>query len=218
MSLIATFFTALMLSIGHCIGMCGGFVLAYNLKLKNKSFFYSFNAILIYQISRIFTYSVLGAIFGAFGAIFMFNHTAKGFLFFFIGIFMVILGIALITRGKLLEIFEKSKIWDKFGTKIFQKASNSKFSGVLLGVLNGLFPCGIVYTFLAAAMMSKSAIDGALILFVFGLGSLPMMIFFANGANFLSVKFKKIMLIISSILIIAYGIYHSFLGYLEILK
>ncbi len=218
MNLIATFFTAFMLSLGHCVGMCGGFVLAYNLKLKNKNLVGIFFAIFFYHMTRIFTYSILGAIFGAFGAIFMFNNKAKGFLFFCIGIFMVILGVALIVRGNLLEFFEKSKIWDKFGIRMFKKSLNSKFGPIFLGILNGLLPCGIVYTFLAAAIMSKSALNGALILFVFGLGTLPVMLFLANGTNFLSSKFKQNMILISAILIIIYGVYHSFLGYLEILR
>ena len=73
---------ALMLSLTHCLGMCGGFVLAYNAKLSKKNpkiaFFYSFS----YQISRVFAYICLGALGGYFGSFFKISVRAEAFLHF----------------------------------------------------------------------------------------------------------------------------------------
>ena len=206
---------AFMLSFSHCLGMCGGFVIAYNTKLANKPKSLAFLYSLTYQISRIFAYVVLGGVAGYFGSFFKITRQMQGYFYFAIGVIMVVLGFALLMRGKILAFIENDKIWQKFFAKPMKKAISSKSyaSFVLLGFLNGLLPCGVVYTFLTYAIRAQSAWQGAIIMLIFGISTLPVLMSFSAVTNLLNIKFKNIMLTISVILIIIFGIYNAYLGF-----
>lgn len=207
---------ALMLSLTHCLGMCGGFVLAYNAKLSKKNpkiaFFYSFS----YQISRVFAYICLGALGGYFGSFFKISVRAEAFLHFFLGLFLAFLGVALLMRGKILAFIENDKIYQKFLAKplkyAFSKDSYTSF--LLLGFLNGLLPCGVVYTFLAMAIMSSSLIKGAIIMAIFGIFTMPLLLSFSFVLNLLNLKYKSAIFTLSAVFIIVFGIYNSYLGFI----
>ncbi|CZE48970.1 sulfite exporter TauE/SafE family protein [Campylobacter geochelonis] len=206
---------AFFVSFGHCLGMCGGFVMAYSVKLAKKSKFEAFYYSLSFHISRVFAYVLLGFIAGYFGSIFAFSSQIMGYVKFAIGLFLVVLGVALIKRGELLKFIENDKIWKKFFAKPtkFAMQESSFGSFVLLGFLNGFLPCGVVYTFLAMAIMSGSAIKGAFIMVIFGISTIPSMLGLSFVTNLLNLKLKQIMLYISAILIIAFGIYNAYLGF-----
>ena len=89
-------------SFGHCIGMCGGIVLAYStIKIEPKSSKVSkTSAHLLYSFGRVFTYSILGAIFGALGGVVTFSNTANGTLLIVAGIAMVLAGLSLMGKIK----------------------------------------------------------------------------------------------------------------------
>ena len=207
---------AVLMSFGHCLGMCGGFVIAYNTKLTKKTKFQAFIYALSYHLSRVFAYISLGILGGFFGSFFKFSQKGIGFLHFFIGILLVIFGIALLKRGALLKFIENDKIWSKFLAKPtkFAMQSSSYFSFCLLGFLNGLLPCGVVYTALAMAIMSADVVQGGLIMFVFGIFTIPTLLSFSFVINLLGLKFKNAMLTLSAIFIIAYGIYYTYLGFM----
>ena len=74
-----------------------------------------------------------------------------------LGCFMMLLGVALILRGKILENLEKLAFFSKFQSLILAKFSLKGVRGaVLLGLFNALMPCGLIYFFLASAMSSHS--------------------------------------------------------------
>ena len=206
---------AVLMSFGHCLGMCGGFVIAYNTKLTKKTKFKAFIYAFSYHLNRVLAYVMLGILGGFFGSFFKFSQKSLGFLHFFIGILLVIFGIALLKRGALLKFIENDKIWSKFLAKPSKFAMKSEnLSGFcLLGFLNGLLPCGVVYTALAMAIMSASVAHGALIMAVFGICTIPTLLGFSFVINLLGLKFKNTMLTLSAIFIIAYGIYHAYLGF-----
>lgn len=207
---------ALLMSISHCLGMCGGFVLALNSKFKgeNRAEILALN--FIYHIFRVFAYTILGALAGYFGEIFSFSAKSQAILHFFIGILLVIFGVALIVRGKILAFIENDRIYQKIFAKPVKKAlsSKSKFSFATLGFLNGFLPCGVVYTFLAMSAISANALNGAIIMAVFGIFTIPSLLSFSCVLNLLKLKFKNVILTLGSIFIIAFGLYHSFLGFL----
>ncbi|QKF65296.1 sulfite exporter TauE/SafE family protein [Campylobacter corcagiensis] len=209
---------AFMLSLSHCIAMCGGFVVAYSAKLNSKTkklaFIYSF----VYQISRVFAYAILGLIAGYFGYLFTITSKFMGYFHFFIGVFLVFIGYALIKRGEILKFLENDKIWSKFIAKPFRNlaAKDSLIAFGALGFLNGLIPCGLVYTFIAMAMLSGSVIKGVIIMTLFGISTLPSLLFLSFISNFLNSKFQKTMLFVSAIIVMAYGIYSMYGGFLAI--
>lgn len=202
-------------SFGHCLGMCGGFVIAYNVRLNNIDTSKRYMYIFTYHSFRIFAYMIIGVCFGAFGSIFALSLKTRAFLYFGLGIFLVLIGISLLKRGKLLSFLENDKIFISiFKPKIkkYMQLSSLKSFGVL-GFLNGLIPCGIVYFFGAMAISSGDILESIIIMLVFGICTMPALFGFSFLSSVVSESFKTKMHYISAILMISYGIYLSYTGF-----
>lgn len=210
---LAIFSVAFLSSFGHCYSMCGGFILAFiNLNSTHKNLFL---LTFIYQLFRIFSYILLGIIFGMFGNLLAINTKIQSLSFFVLGIFMVILGFSLIFRGKILAFIENRTFFDYFAKNIIKKSMSFKGvkSAVVLGFANGFIPCGLVYFFLANAMSRQNLTESILVMLVFGLSTLPAMIFFAKLSQYLSVFLKKVFNYLSYLIIIVYGIGLAYTGF-----
>ena len=204
---------AVLSSFSHCYAMCGGFNLAF-LQL-NKDAKSPLLLALLYQISRILAYTLLGVIFGAFGNVLAFLN--KGILFFVLGVFMVLVGLGLNFRGKFLAFFENPFFFNAFVKKIWQKVNFKGYkSAAVLGFCNGLLPCGLVYFYLALAMSQQNLAKSALIMLIFGLCTLPALLFFGVLVKFFQRNLGRKMQIlwtkISYLIIISFGIYYAYLG------
>ena len=197
-------------SLGHCLGMCGGFVVALS------HFGRSFGVLLGYNLARIFAYILLGALFGAFGGIFSISIKSRGYSFFILGICMILLGVALIWRGKILKFIENNELINNLLNSKISSVLQAKsgFGFLLLGFLNGFLPCGVVYYFLALCVSSGSVLGGISVMALFGVVSLVMMSAYGMIFKILSQNFKKFMLFTSAVLIIGHGIYISFIGFM----
>lgn len=206
---------ALSSSLAHCAGMCGGFVVALCNFLDQKKSVKNIFVIIGYNASRVSAYILQGAVFGAFGGVFTLSLKARGYLFFALGVFLVILGIALICRGKILNFIEANSPFYKFINSKMKRliSQKRKFGFLVLGFLNGFLPCGVVYYFLALAIASGSAAKGALVMGLFGAVSLVMMSAYTLVFKLLNDKFRNFMLYLSGVLIVGYGIYMAFLGF-----
>jgi sulfite exporter TauE/SafE len=156
----------------HCAGMCGP--LALSVPVKTESKVGKMMGALMYNIGRVFTYSLFGVIIGSFG---------KSMHFFGIQQWLSFIGGAVILIYFLssrfvikfrLKIFENFFEWvrSRLGKLFFNK---TLFSVFIIGILNGLLPCGFVYLALAGAVVAGSIINSTLFMIFFGLGTLPMM-------------------------------------------
>ena len=205
-------------SFGHCIGMCGGIVLAYStIKIEPKSSKISQSgAHLLYSLGRVFTYSILGAIFGALGGVVTFSNTANGTLLIVAGVAMVLAGLSLMGKIKFLTLIEHSFSSSSTYKNAFKNILNSKsnFSFFLLGMLNGLLPCGFVYFFAITAASTASPIYGALVMAIFGLSTIPAMFSLGFLTSLSSTtSFRNMMMSLSSFAVIVYGSYTIYNGY-----
>ena len=205
-------------SFGHCIGMCGGIVLAYStIKIDPKSSKVSQStAHLLYSLGRVFTYSVLGAIFGALGGVVTFSNTANGIMLIVAGLAMVLAGLSLMGKIKFLTLIEHSFSSSPFYKDMFKRVLNSRsnFSFFALGMLNGLLPCGFVYFFAITAASTASPLYGALVMAIFGLSTIPAMFSLGFLASLSSAtNFRNMMMSLSSFAVIIYGIYTIYNGY-----
>ncbi len=210
-------------SFGHCIGMCGGIVVAYStIKIDPKSSKVSQGvAHLLYSFGRVFTYSILGAIFGAIGGVATFSNNANGALLIFAGIAMILAGLSLMGKIKFLTLIEHSFSSSSFYKNAFKRVLNSKsnVSFFILGMLNGLLPCGFVYFFAITAASTADPLYGALVMAIFGVSTIPAMF----GLGFLTslatqTSFRNMMMSLSSIAVILYGAYTVYNGYDYILN
>jgi sulfite exporter TauE/SafE len=222
-----------LLSAGHCLAMCGGItsmltsaisqdpLLKNNLlqnnvpKEKTQS---KLVIILCYNIGRIGSYAILGAIVGFTGSI-----AAKSIglplagLRIIAGIFLVLLGLYL---GQWLMILSRV---ESIGKKLWQYISplskkvipvNSPLKALSLGAIWGWLPCGLVYSTLTWSLASGDPQTGAWIMASFGLGTLPALLTMSFGL--LSIKnFLKNNTVRKSIaiIIIFYGFYSIYFSY-----
>jgi sulfite exporter TauE/SafE len=217
-SLLTIISIAFLGSFGHCIGMCGGIVLAYSsIKIQPQSSKVSKTvAHLLYNFGRVFTYTILGVIFGALGGVVVFSNNANGILLIVAGIAMVLAGLSLMGKIKFLTVIEHSIASSNFYKKSFQRILHSKSNAsfFILGMLNGLLPCGFVYFFAITAASTASPVYGALVMFIFGISTIPAMFslgFLSSLAS--ATSFRNMMMSLSSVAVILYGTFTIYNGY-----
>lgn len=216
--LLAVFTTALMIGFGHCIGMCGGIVIAYSTtKLDEKSSWMRQTVShLAYSLGRITTYAIFGAIFGLIGKSLSFSLSTKGLLFIATGVLMILAGYTILGGGKFLNSahFSISKYnWFQRLFKILLSSKNLS-SFYLLGFLNGLLPCGPVYAFAIIAASTTSPLYGAIVMIIFGLGTTPALLFLGSLAKLLhNSNFRTTITKIGAMIVILYGIWSIIKGY-----
>ena len=153
------------------------------------------------------------------GGVALFSNNANGALLIFAGVVMVLAGLSLMGKIKFLTLIEHSFSSSSVYKKAFQSIlkSRSNFSFFLLGMLNGLLPCGFVYFFAITAASTASPFYGALVMLIFGLSTIPAMF----GLGFLTsltsaTSFRNMMMSLSSVAVILYGSYTIYNGYIYI--
>ena len=205
-------------SFGHCMGMCGGIVIAYSSTKVESSWAKVKQAFshLLYSTGRIFTYTLLGAMFGFLGGVATFNNLTNGLMLVFAGIFMVLAGLSLSGKIKFLTLLEHSFASNSWFAKLFRELlqTRSLFSFFVLGMLNGLLPCGLVYFFAITAASTASPLYGALVMFIFGLSTTPAL--FSLGffvGLYKNSKFRNIMMTLAAISVIVFGLFTIRNGY-----
>ncbi|MEO8198706.1 MAG: sulfite exporter TauE/SafE family protein [Thermoanaerobaculia bacterium] len=180
-------FVAGLLSSGHCFGMCGGIVGAFSLgrvpaggAAANR-----LPGLLAYNAGRILTYAALGALAGALGATIgglLPPELARRGARLFAALFLIGLGLFLADRPQFLQPIERlgARLWRRIEplSRRLLLARN-RGHAVVLGLLWGFLPCGLVYSMLAMASLAGGPGEGALVMLSFGAGTLPAL--FAAG-------------------------------------
>ena len=204
-------------SFGHCIGMCGGIVIAYSSTKVRDDFNRSRESLshLLYSFGRITTYALLGAIFGALGGVATFSSLGNGILLLIAGIAMILTGFSLLGKIKFLTLIEHSVSKTEWYQNSFKAllGSETLISIYLLGLLNGLLPCGFVYFFAITAASTASPLYGALVMLIFGLSTIPALFslgFFVGLFN--KSNFRNIMIKLAAISVVVYGAYTIYSG------
>ena len=217
-SIISIITIAFLGSFGHCIGMCGGIVIAYSSTKIDDGFskFKQSVSHILYSLGRVTTYVILGAIFGFVGGVVTFDNTTSGILLLFTGSLMIVVGLSLSGKLKFLTNIEHSVSKSKIYQQTFKSliGSNTFTSFYLLGMLNGLLPCGFVYVFAITAASTGSAFWGAFVMLIFGLSTIPAM--FSLGffvGVFKQTSLRNMLISLASILVILFGFYIMYSGY-----
>ncbi len=166
----------------HCLGMCGGVVGTLTFSLDSKvqaSWWRMLPYQMAYNLGRISSYVLIGALFGFLGAsigsIATFLPIQQG-LQVVAGLFMIALGLYLGGWWFGIVVIERvgQVVWKKIAPYTKRLGAVKTIPQAwLYGLIWGWLPCGLIYSMLIMAMSSGSAMDGALIMFAFGLGTLP---------------------------------------------
>lgn len=173
----------------HCVGMCGPIALAIPVQRTSRwSILYGS---LIYNLGRMLTYASMGLLFGLLGQGFVLAGW-QNILSISLGILILLLlflpnlsfvktnkGMAMLLIGKL-----KSRLGKLFGT-------HSTKALLLIGLLNGLLPCGLVYLGIAGSVATGNALKGALFMVAFGLGTLPAMLVLTMARDLITLRFRE---------------------------
>lgn len=172
----------------HCIGMCGPIALSLPVYGKSKS--EKLLLILLYNLGRASTYAILGAIFGFMGRQFFMFGYQQGFSIFLGASILFLLITGNFFRGKLGFV---DSLLSKFKSILGQllKSPGNSVSYYFIGIVNGLLPCGLVYLAVGSAMATGNAWTGAALMFMFGLGTFPLMISLMIFGRFISVSFRS---------------------------
>lgn len=195
----------------HCAGMCGPLV--FMLPKNSESPGAIFAGRFIYNSGRVVTYIAIGLLFGLFGM----ALALKGFqreLSVLTGVLIVVT--VLFTAGKKerVKAYSVSAAYTNPIRNTLKKLFSTKtyFSLFLIGILNGLLPCGFVYLAVAGATSTGSVGGGMLYMALFGLGTFPVMMTLSLAANFLGIKFRKIFTKISPLIAIALAVFLIYRG------
>ena len=150
----------------HCVGMCGPLVMSMPFRQANDEKL----AVVFYQTGKAITYSLLGLVAGYIG---------KGFAFFqWQQALSIIAGTVLLLLTFLPYLKQKIQLLQPVQqaiTRLFQllEKRNNLHYFFLFGLMNGFLPCGLVYSALAAAMVTATPWHGMLFMFFFGIGTMP---------------------------------------------
>lgn len=193
----------------HCIGMCGPIALA--LPVGRYSWSGKVGGILLYNAGRMTTYSILGLVFGLIGRGFSLMGLQQ--------VLSIVLGIVIIAAvvfptGLMTKMEQRVSDIPLLGSvkssirSLFRRPGFSSF--YLIGVLNGLLPCGFVYMALPMAMAVGAAGEGAAFMAAFGAGTVPAMMLVSFSHSIFSSTFRSrvrqvlpvFMLVLGSLLII----------------
>ncbi len=170
----------------HCLGMCGPIALAVSAKdnapfLRNK---------IIYNLGRTITYTLLGAVIGMIG----FSLAMAGiqqWISILMGALILLMAFfyksseRLITQSGLFGAVFKLKT--SLGYFLKKGGTPAFFAS---GLLNGMLPCGMVYIALVASLALQSPIYGAMYMFFFGIGTIPMLIAVMVSGKILSLSLR----------------------------
>lgn len=213
LSLLAVFLTGLLGGV-HCAGMCGGIVSALGM-MQQKPVTHSlripvtvgdareggpgpvhtgsaFSAVASYNLGRILTYTLLGALAGGIGSVAWLMDSMlpiQQVAYFISNVLVLLMGFYVIgfkRIGIMVEALGR-RFW-----QLIRPAATARLSGkgfinsILAGSLWGLVPCGMVYAVLSTALVSGSYRQGALLMFLFGLGTLPNLMLLGLSGQWLA--------------------------------
>lgn len=207
---IGVIFLIGLLTSTHCIAMCGGIMLSQTTRQdltisdKSKKSKYGLLSSLYYNGGRVISYTLMGAIFGALGSAFSYTMSFKSMVFTLAGALVLIIGIQM---WGIIPGFRKLSLELPSFCKL-PKGAQKKFYGkpLIIGLLTGIMPCGPLSAMWMYSMGTGSTAKGAITMFVFVLGTVPLMYVFGALNSFIPRKYYKYMVKASSVLITSMGL------------
>jgi uncharacterized protein len=146
------------------------------------------------------SYTIIGGIVGALGSVISFSGSMRGIIAILTGLFMVIMGL------NMLSLFPWLKRFNISMPKLFTQNQKSEKRPFVVGLINGLMPCGPLQAMQLYALGTGSALMGALSMLAFSLGTFPLMFALGAVSTLLSRKFTGTMMKASAMLVILLGV------------
>jgi sulfite exporter TauE/SafE/plastocyanin domain-containing protein/copper chaperone CopZ len=196
----------------HCVAMCGGIALSQSVGPAVSSLAPLSGRLerlgpgLLYNAGRLLSYAIVGGIVGELGSAFSFSPITKGIIAAAAGLFMVVLGLKMI--GIISKVPSASRLVPAGIREAIGRIGTGfrKRGPFAVGILNGLMPCGPLQTMQLYALGTGSALAGALSMFIFSAGTVPLMLVFGFAAALLPRRFVPIMARASAVLVMFLGV------------
>lgn len=193
----------------HCVAMCGGICLTQCVPKKageddSRNKLSALKPSVLYNLGRMISYTVIGGIVGALGSVISFSGSLKGIVQIAAGVFMVIMGL------NMLNVFPWLKRFNLRMPKIFARKINDQKKNrnpLYVGLLNGLMPCGPLQAMQLYALSTGSPLKGAFAMFLFSIGTVPLMLAFGALSSLLSRKFTAKMMKAGAVLVVVLGVF-----------
>ena len=188
----------------HCVSMCGGINLSQCINYNDtidKGTLSTIKPAFLYNLGRVISYTIFGAIVGGIGSIISFTGWMQSLIQLIASIFMIIMGL------NMLNIFPWLRKLNPRMPKIFAKKFKSKNnnSPFFIGLLNGFMPCGPLQAMQIYAISTGSVTKGAISMFLFSLGTVPLMFGLGTLSSYMSKKFSNKIMKFGAILVIVLG-------------
>lgn len=174
----------------HCIGMCGPIAFALPVTQQNQLSFLTGR--LLYNLGRVVTYFFMGIIFGLLGGRVMVAGLQQSLSIALGAIIIIYVILPQKYKTKILlssTIVSITNPLKKSIGKLFKQGTIPSL--FLIGILNGFLPCGFVYIGLAGAVATGDAFSGGMFMFLFGLGTVPIMFIASYFGKVISLDFRK---------------------------
>jgi sulfite exporter TauE/SafE len=209
-SLVLMAFITGLLGFGHCLGMCGGLVTALSLSEAGKRGGIVFHC--LYNLGRICTYTFIGAVVGGLGSALAYTdkfRVVTRTLLLGSDVFVIIIGLGTAGAFAWLNV---AKLDFPGPMALMTKAVKglepfpSFIKALPLGLMFGFLPCGYLYAVAITAAQSANVAVGAFMLFAFGIGTLPSLIFVGSMTHWLSGRARTWMLRLAGVIVACMGL------------
>lgn len=185
----------------HCVGMCGAFVLSYTTRdaaLKRPQYL----SHLWYGLGKTLSYTVLGAAFATLGGMVAFTPNLRGGIALGAGVFLILFGLSLLGLLRFRVQLPTPAFLMRFIGRQYKQRSHP----FVIGLANGLMiVCGPLQAMYILAAGTGDPLQGAALLFLFGIGTLPMLIGFGAFATTLAKGAAPVLVKLSSIAVVIMG-------------
>lgn len=178
---------------GHCLGMCGGLMGALTLAIPPEQRGRRLRLLLAYNLGRILSYACAGLLLGLAGWAIAKTPFAAA-LRVIAGLLLISMGLYLAGWWSGLTHIEAlgRGLWkhiQPFASRLLPVSSVPQ--ALLLGALWGWLPCGLVYSTLLWTSSQGSALDSALLMLAFGLGTWPVLLATGLAAEQVTALLRK---------------------------
>lgn len=198
----------------HCMAMCGGINLSQCIPrgetAGTQSRVTTFIPTFLYNLGRVISYTVIGFLLGLFGMLIGGETSVglptmlQGILKLVAGVFMVIMGINMLGLFPWLQRFTP-RMPQIFAHKVNEEKGRNH-SPLIVGLLNGLMPCGPLQSMQIVALASGNPFAGALSMFLFSLGTVPLMFGLGSIVSALGKKFTSKVMTVGAVLVVVLGL------------
>ncbi len=170
-------------------------------------------AVAAYNLGRIMTYTTLGALAGGVGSVAWLMESIlpiQQTAYVLSSVLVILMGLYVLGVKRIGVAVESlgSHVWQHIRPAATSRLRGAGFlNSVLAGSLWGMVPCGMVYAVLSAALVAGSWQRGALLMLVFGLGTLPnLMLLGLSGQWLAKASRRRWVRVLAGSLIIALGV------------